>query len=166
MIKRALLSVTAFASLTIAATAGQVLKVSRDANMTTWRAYYGAPFKIEKDGEGVTSDLRVYWHVGRFEVEATFFSNGKLSSFDIEALGGKPPLRLSEALEIADSLRLPSYHMDNGAPTWGEITDDVTAYFEDGDFHFQASQDNDPDPDHLTKDQREELGQKLSQPQK
>lgn len=157
LITKALLTLMAIASLTMATHAGQtVIKVSRDAHLTDWKAYYGKPFKIAGEGD------QFYWHVGRLEVEATLFSNGNLSSFDISAVPGKAPLKMSEAVAIADNLGLPPYHIEDGSPIWGDLmNDDVTAFFEDADFHCQASQDNDPSPNRLTREQAEEIAREL-----
>jgi hypothetical protein len=120
------------------------LPVWRNADSPTWKAFYGEPIKVANAGTDSDKADALTWDYGRFEVEATFYSNLKLCCINIEGKEGQDPLTFTEAKALANSLGLPPYHMDDGAPTWGDTTDAVTAFFSDAAFHFEASHESDP----------------------
>jgi hypothetical protein len=108
-------------------------------------SFYGEPLKVENPGKDLDmaddATRAITWNYGRFEVEATFYSNLKLRCINIEGKEGQDPLTFTEAKALANSLGLPPYHMDDGTPTWGDTTGTVTGFFIDAAFHFEASHD-------------------------
>jgi hypothetical protein len=134
---------TAFAGFIIATTANAgnpEIRVWRDADLNIWQTYYGKPVKIE-------NGYQYYWNLSRFEVEASFLKNGKLSCFNIEAKKGSRPLTFTEAKVFADKLGFGPYHFDDGDATWGNMGEalGVSAFFADASFHFEADHTGDSD---------------------
>jgi hypothetical protein len=93
--------------------------------LEVWVDHLGAPWQKK--------DLKREWHIGRFQVDCLFSSDGKAGLVFLKALGGKPDLTLSEATKIMDSLGWADPKIEEDDPNyveWGDTDKILYAHYD------------------------------------